>query len=88
MKKIAYENNKNVIHSRLLYYRTLRGLSQEEVAARMQVLNVNMDQQMLSRIERNARIVTDYELACFCRVLNVTERELLADFYGTASQEP
>ena len=88
MKKIAYDNNKNVIHSRLLYYRTLRGLSQEEVAARMQVLNVNMDQQMLSRIERNARIVTDYELACFCRVLNVTERELLADFYGAASQEP
>ena len=47
----------------------------------MQVMNVNMDQQMLSRIENNLRIVTDYELACLCRILNVTERELLADFY-------
>ena len=49
--------------------------------AKMQVMNVNMDQQMLSRIENNLRIVTDYELACLCRILNVTERELLADFY-------
>ncbi len=83
MKKIAYEENKNVIHARLRYYRKLRGLTQEQLVAKLQVLNVNMDQQMLSRIENNRRIVTDYELACLCKVLNVTERDLLADFYGT-----
>ncbi|WP_417043503.1 helix-turn-helix domain-containing protein [Dysosmobacter sp.] len=83
MKKIAYEDNKNVIHARLRYYRKLRGLTQEQLVAKLQVLNVNMDQQMLSRIENNRRIVTDYELACLCKVLNVTERDLLADFYGT-----
>lgn len=81
MKKISYDSNKNVIHDRLRYYRNLRGLTQEQVVAKMQVMNVNMDQQMLSRIENNLRIVTDYELACLCRILNVTERELLADFY-------
>ena len=81
MKKIAYDSNKNVIHARLRYYRNLRGLTQEQVVAKMQVMNVNMDQQMLSKIENNRRIVTDYELACLCRILNVTERELLADFY-------
>lgn len=83
MKKIAYEDNKNVIHARLRYYRKLQGLTQGQVAAKLQVLNVNMDQQMLSKIEHNRRIVTDYELACLCKVLNVTERDLLADFYGT-----
>ena len=83
MKKIADEENKNVIHARLRYYRKLRGLTQEQLVAKLQVLNVNMDQQMLSRIENNRRIVTDYELACLCKVLNVTERDLLADFYGT-----
>ena len=82
MKKIAYEDNKNVIHARLRYYRKLRGLTQEQLVAKLQVLNVNMDQQMLSRIENNRRIVTDYELACLCKVLNLTERDLLADFYG------
>ena len=83
MKKIAYEDNKNVIHARLRYYRKLQGLTQGQVAAKLQVLNVNMDQQMLSKIEHNRRIVTDYELACLCKVLNVTEQDLLADFYGT-----
>ena len=44
------------------------------------VLGVNLDQQMVSKIEHNDRIVTDYELVCFCKVLNITERELLEDF--------
>lgn len=81
MRKISYDSSKNVIHDRLRYYRTLRGLTQDQVVAKMQVMNVNMDQQMLSRIENNRRMVTDYELACLCRILNVTERDLLADFY-------
>ena len=87
MKKIAYDSNKNVIHARLRYYRNLRGLTQEQVVAKMQVMNVNMDQQMLSKIENNRRIVTGYELACLCRILNVTERELLADFYDGVPPE-
>ena len=81
MKKISFFDNKNMIHDRLRYYRKLRGLSQEQVVARLQTMNVNIDQQALSRIENDRRIVTDYELACLCRVLDVTERELLADFY-------
>ena len=81
MKKISFFDNKNMIHDRLRHYRKLRGLSQEQVVARLQTMNVNIDQQALSRIEHDRRIVTDYELACLCRVLDVTERELLADFY-------
>ena len=81
MKKISFFEDKNMIHDRLRYYRKLRGRSQEQVVARLQTMNVNIDQQALSRIEHDRRIVTDYELACLCRVLDVTERELLADFY-------
>ena len=81
MKKISYFNNKNMIHDRLRHYRKERKLSQEQVVARLQTMNVNIDQQALSRIENNSRIVTDYELACLCKVLGVTEREMLADFY-------
>ena len=51
------------------------------LAAKMQTMNVNIDQQMISRIERNLRIVTDYELVCFSRVLGVEEKSLLEDFY-------
>ena len=30
------------------------------------------------------RMVTDYEFACLCQVLQVSERDLLADFYNPA----
>ena len=43
-------------------------------------MNVSMDQQMISKIENNMRIVTDYELACFCQILNISPEELLKDF--------
>ena len=81
MKKIEYDGNKNIIGSRLETLRRERGLSQGQLAAKMQTMTVNIDQQMISRIERNLRIVTDYELVCFCRVLGVEEKSLLKDFY-------
>ena len=48
----------------------------------MQTLDINIDQQMISKIENNARIVTDYELACLCQVLRVTVNDMLRDFYN------
>lgn len=81
MKKLSYNDNKNIIHRHLRHYRDLRGLSQEQLAAKLQTMNVNIDQQMISKIEHNQRLVTDYELACLCTILNVTERDLLSDFY-------
>ena len=81
MKKINFYENKNVISRRVRYFRNLRKISQEQLVARLQVMNINIDQQGISRIEHNTRIVTDYELACLCRALGVTVEEMLADFY-------
>ncbi len=84
MKKIALHGSKNVIHAQLRRYRELRELTQDQVAAKLQVMGVNIDQQALSRIENNQRMVTDYELACLCRVLQVSPQDLLADFLNTS----
>lgn len=83
MKKIEFNQNKNVIFAQVATLRKKKGLSQKDLAVQMQLMNVNMDQQMISRIERNKRIVTDYELACLCKILGVTEREMLKDFYDS-----
>ena len=83
MKKILFDNHKNVISQQLKLARVKAGLSQEQLAAKMQVLGVNIDQQMISKIEHNARFVTDYELACFCSILKVPTAEMLSDFYET-----
>ena len=47
MKKIEYDGNKNIIGSRLETLRRERGLSQGQLAAKMQTMNVNIDQQMI-----------------------------------------
>ena len=81
MNEIIFNGNKNVICKNLRRFRKERGLTQDQLAARMQVMNVNLAQGLISRIEHNGRIVTDYELACFCRTLGVTVEEMLSDFY-------
>ena len=43
----------------------------------MQEKHVCLDQQMISRVENNRRIVTDFELLCFCDVLGLDLSELL-----------
>ena len=52
------------------------------VHAQLQLLGVDINQPLISKIERNRRFVKDYELACLCQVLQVSERDLLADFYN------
>ena len=81
MKKIEYNDHKNVIYQQLKKVRIAAGMSQSQLATKMQTLGINIDQQMISKIENNNRIVTDYELACFCRIFGMEEKTLLKDFY-------
>ena len=80
MKKIIYGENKNLIHKSLREIRIKNGLTQGQLSAKMQTMNINIDQQMISKIESNMRMVTDYEFACFCRILNVEPNDMLKNF--------
>lgn len=80
MRKIIFNGKKNIVSQKLREYREKAGVSQEQLAAQMQTLGANIDQQMISKIEKNQRMVTDYELACFCMLLNVSPEEMLSDF--------
>ena len=79
MKKIIFGENKNIIHRNLKLYRIKKGLTQNQLAAKLQTFNINIDQQMISKIENNNRIVTDYELLSICRVLGVNAEELACE---------
>ena len=80
MKKIALDNNKNVVSKSLRLCRVRCGMTQSELAAKLQTLGRNMDQQMLS-------MVTDYELAGMCLALRVSPAELLTDFFREYSEQ-
>ena len=82
IKQIIYYDNKNIIHDRLRKAQAERGISQTDLAAKMQLLNVNIDQQMISKIEKNQRQVTDYELTCICKCLNVSLDLMTQDFFN------
>lgn len=82
IKQIIYYDNKNIIHDRLRKARDERGISQTDLAAKMQLLNVNIDQQMISKIEKNQRQVTDYELTCICKCLHVSLDWMTQDFFN------
>lgn len=79
VKKIEFYNNKNIISSRLKQARKERKLSQTELAAKLQLCNINIDQQMISKIEKNERQVTDYEIACICKCLDISPEWILQD---------
>ena len=59
MKKILFDDNKNIISEQLRHFREKANLSQANLAAQMQTVGVNIDQQMISKIEKNQRQVTD-----------------------------
>lgn len=80
MKQIIFYDNKNIISKRLKIAREQLKMSQYELATKLQTMNVNIDQQMISKIEKNARQVTDYEVAAMCKCLNVSFEWITEDY--------
>lgn len=77
MKIYFYEGKANLIGPQVKVARKKRGYSQEDLAIRMQLNNIEISQKVISRIEKQERFVTDYELIIFSRVLNVSLEWLL-----------
>ena len=82
MKTIEFCGRKNIISEKLIKIREQNKLSQQNLATKMQTMGVNIDQQAISKIELNKRIVTDYELICLCKILNVEVKDLILNING------
>lgn len=77
MKIYDYDGKANIIGRKLCEIRKQQQLSQEELAAKMQLNNIEISQKAISRIEKQERFVTDYELLVFSQVLGVSIYDLL-----------
>ena len=62
----------NISGDRIRELRQKARLSQSALAAQMQVRGVMIDQDAISRIERGARIVTDYELRTIAKLFDTS----------------
>lgn len=77
MKIYDYNGRKNICGERVKAARKKLGLSQEELAAKLQIEGINIERDSLSRIEIGTRFVADYELLVLSRVLGITVEYLL-----------
>lgn len=77
MKIYDFEGKKNICGRRIKEARQKMQLSQEDLAARMQVAGIIIERDSISRIEIGTRFVPDYELPVFAKVLKVSVLWLL-----------
>lgn len=69
----------NIIGSNIKKYRTLRGLSQRQLASKLTLMGVNIYDSDITRMESHSVFVRDYEQIAICKVLNITLEQLFED---------
>ena len=67
----------NVCGKNITLFRINLGISQRELADKMQLIGIDIDKNAIQRIECGKRFVTDIEVIAFAKVFNVTLEELL-----------
>ena len=77
MKIYDYNGSKNICGARVKEARKQCELSQEQLAAKLQIEGVIIERDSISRIEIGTRFVADYEIAALCKILRVTPTYLL-----------
>lgn len=76
---------KNLIGLRLKELRKENNLSQRDLARQSQLAGIDMDKNVITRIETNSRYVTDSELKALTEIFHVTYAYLID---GCEKNEP
>mgnify|MGYP003296426673 CR=1 FL=1 len=67
----------NVCGKNIAQFRIDMGISQRELADKMQLVGIDIDKNAIQRIECGKRFVTDIEVIAFAKVFKVSLEELL-----------
>ena len=70
MKIYGKDNKKNIAGVRIKLLREKNGWSQSDLAAKLQVEDVIVEQKAVSRMELGERLITDYELLAISKIFN------------------
>lgn len=77
MKIYGFDDKFNICGIRIEQIRKQKKVTQTDLAARLQVRGVQLNQNSICRIEKGKRVVTDYELLIIADALGVTVNVLL-----------
>lgn len=76
-KPRAEGGQKNLIADRLKALRERDRLSQRDLAYQLQLIGMDMDKNVITRIETNKRYVTDIEIQALAMIFHVTYQYLI-----------
>ena len=71
------EGLNNICGKNIARFRMKMGISQRELADKMQLVGIDIDKNAIQRIECGKRFVTDIEIIAFSKVFNVSFEDLL-----------
>lgn len=77
MKIYDYNGKKNICGERIHEARCKMRLTQSDLAARLQIADIIIERDSISRIEIGTRFVADYELRALSEILKVSVNWLL-----------
>lgn len=77
MKIYDCDGKANIIGEKIRQQRKNLKMSQDILAIKMQLENIEMTQKVISRIEKQERFVADFELLAFAKILDVDIKWLL-----------
>lgn len=78
MRIYKYKGKCNASGQTIRALRKKTGITQSQLAARLQVEGIDLEQVAISRIEKGERVVADYELRTFAKVFHVKMEDLVA----------
>ena len=77
MKITKYNDFKNVSGNKLRQLRKEHKMSQQDLAEKLQLEGIDLTSKEISKIEKNRRLVQDFELFTFAKIFDVS-----ADFFN------
>ena len=77
MKLNVNSDKKNIIGPRLKEARISNDLTQKQLSTKLEVIAIYIDRASISKIERQLRIIIDFELLSLSKILKVTPNWLL-----------
>ena len=71
-----YNEQSNISGEIIEKYRVKQNMSREDLAAKLQLLGINVDRSYIYRIERQKVLLKDFELIAICKILDIDYIEL------------
>ena len=71
MKIYTFNGKKNLCGPNIKKLRILHGMTQENLAAQMQIYGITIERDCISRTEKGTRFIPDYELPVYAKIFQV-----------------